>query len=326
MLSLRGLRPLSFMTTAKPQRRFTGHETFVCRYAWLPKVVKELSSHGGELLFKDESAAMVSLGVGKNMVRSAKFWAECTGVIEEIEGGGYGATEFGRLILGHEGYDEFLERIETLWLLHWKLARNPKRPLFHWEQMLNHWQRAEFSESEVLPFLMRGQRTDEAVKSERTFADGFRVFVNSYIPTRGRKGEIAEDNLDCPLVELGLLQKVGEKLKDAQTREPVYSFVIGPKSGITSALFAYCIWDYWRNSPYQGQSSLGFRFVSSAEGSPGQIFKLPELAVRPLLDGLSSATEGAFAFVESSAMQQVEMKRELTEEELIKLIYIPTDS
>ncbi len=304
--------------------RYSGHETFVCRYAWLPKVVRGLERD--PVLFKNEDRAMVQLGVGKNMVRSAKFWAECAGVIEGIDGGGYAATEFGRLILGHEGYDEFLQRIETLWLLHWKLATNSQRPLFHWVQLLNHWQRAEFSESEVLPFLKRGLAANETVKSERTFADGFRVFVNSYIPTRGRKGEIAEDNLDCPLIELGLLQKVGERLKEPHSREPVYSFVIGPKAGVTSGLFAYCIWDYWRNSQYAGQSSLGFRFVSSAEGSPGQIFKLPELAVRSLLDGLASATDGALAFVESSSMQQVEMKPDLTEEELIRHIYTTADS
>jgi hypothetical protein len=313
---------------AEPPRRFTGHETFVCRFAWLPKVVRELdTSRGGDpLLFRDEDTAMVRLGVGKNMVRSAKFWAECAGVIEEIPGGGWVATNFGRLILGHDGHDEFLQRIETLWLLHWKLATNPKRPLFHWEQMLNHWQRAEFSESEVLPFLVRGLRSDETVKSERTFADGFRVFVNTYLPTRGRKGEIAEDHLDCPLVELGLLQKVGERLKDDHTREPVYSFVIGPKAGITSALFAFCVWDYWENSHYQDQESLGFRFVSSAEASPGQIFKLPELAVRPLLEGLASATDGALAFVESSSMQQVEKTRGVAEEDLLKFIYTSAES
>lgn len=306
-----------------PPRRFTGHETFVCRFAWLPKVIRELGTD--PLLFKNEDIAMVKLGVGKNMVRSAKFWAECAGVIEEINGG-WAPTDFGQLVLGHDGYDEFLQRIETLWLLHWKLATNPKRPLFHWQQMLNHWQRAEFSESEVLPFLVRGLRTDESVKSERTFADGFRVFVNSYLPTRGRKGEIAEDNLDCPLVELGLLQKVGERLKDAHTREPVYGFVIGAKPGITSALFAYCVWDYWRNSLYKDQDSLGFRFVSSAEGSPGQIFKLPELAIRSLLDGFASETEGAFAFVESSSMQQVEKKQDLGEEDFLKFIYTPNNS
>jgi hypothetical protein len=311
------------MTATKPNPRYTGHETFVCRFAWLPKVVRELALNPA--LFSDEDDAMVRLGVGKNMVRSARFWADCAGIIEEIDGG-WGVTEFGTTILGYEGYDQYLQQIETLWLIHWKLATNPKRPLFHWQQMLNHWQRSEFSESEVLPFLVRGLRPEETVKSERTFADGFRVFVNTYLPTRGRKGEVAEDNLDCPLVELGLLHKAGERLKDDNTREPIYRFNIGNKPGIGSALFAYCVQDYWQHSPHAASKSLGFRFVSSAEGSPGQIFKMPELAVRPLLDGISEATEGAYLFEESSSMQQVTRKHSLSEEDFLKLIYLPADS
>ena len=307
-------------TTAIP--RFSGHETFVCRYAWIPKIVRELAF--SPYLFKDEDKAMVRIGVGKNMVRSAKFWAECAGIIEERDGG-WATTEFGRLIFGHDGYDEYFQHIATLWLFHWKLATNPKRPLFHWVQMLNHWQRAEFTESEVLPFLKRGLKVDEAAKSERTLADGFRVFVNSYLPTRGRKGEFAEDNLDCPLVELGLIRKVRGQVNDQHAREPVYGFILGPKPGISSALFAYCVWDYWQNSPYKSQLHLGFRFVSSAEGSPGQIFKLPELAVRPLLDGIKDATEGGLTFDESSSMQQVGRKGDPSEEDLLKFIYTLTD-
>lgn len=303
--------------------RYSGHETFACRFAWLPKVVRELGKN--RALFSNENDAMTRLGVGKNMVRSAKFWADCAGIIEELEGG-WGVTDFGSTILGHEGYDQYLQQIETLWLIHWKLAANPKRPLFHWHQMLNHWQRSEFSESEVLPFLIRGLQPDESVKSERTFTDGFRVFVNTYLPTRGRKGEIAEDNLDCPLVELGLLHNAGERLKDDNTREPIYRFNIGAKPDISDALFAYCVQDYWHHSPHAGSKSLGFRFVSSAQGSPGQIFKLPELAVRQLLEGMSAATEGAYLFEESSSMQQITRMQEISEAEFLKLIYLPADT
>ena len=42
-----------------PHRRFTGHETFVCRFAWLPKVIRELGKD--PLLFKNEDTAMVKL-------------------------------------------------------------------------------------------------------------------------------------------------------------------------------------------------------------------------------------------------------------------------
>lgn len=308
------------MIANQPQPRFSGHETFVCRYAWLPKVVKAVSSPGGSELLRDETEAMVRLGIGKNMVRSAKFWAESAQIIEETADG-TSITPFGQQILGHDGYDEFLERPETLWLIHWKIATNPKRPLFHWEQMLNHWHRPEFCESEVLPFLRRGMPPEQAKRSKRTLSDGFRVFVNSYCPSKGKKGEIAEDNLDCPLVELGLLRVAGERLSREGNRETIYSFDVEPKPSVSAELLAYCINDFWNNSHHNTSQSLGFGLVSSEAGSPGQIFKLPEAEIRSRLDFLSEATDGALAFEESHSMQQVWRRRSVSSAALLHAIY-----
>jgi hypothetical protein len=162
---------------------------------------------------------------------------------------------------------------------------------------------------------------EESSKSDRTFADGIRVFINSYVPSRGKKGELAEDNLDCPLTELGLIKKAGERRDGDNNRETVYSFVIGPKPGISADLFAYCVWDYWQNCPFSDQDSIGFRFVSTAEGSPGQILKLPELTVRALIEEISDVTSGALTFDESSSMQQVTRHHDLAEEDLLKFIF-----
>jgi len=46
------------MTAIKPTSRYSGHETFVCRYAWLPKVVKAVSSKDGGGLFRCEARSM----------------------------------------------------------------------------------------------------------------------------------------------------------------------------------------------------------------------------------------------------------------------------
>src|SRR5262245_2132233 len=51
--------------------RFSGHETFPCRYTWLPKAVARLQAK--PTLFADEDDAMVQLGVGKNMARAIRF-------------------------------------------------------------------------------------------------------------------------------------------------------------------------------------------------------------------------------------------------------------
>lgn len=310
------------MPSIDSKPRYSGHETFVCRYAWLPKVVAELTKPDGHHLFQDEDEAMVSLGVGKNMVRSAKFWAESAQIIEDREGGGHQVTVFGRELLGHDGHDTYLERPETLWLLHWKIATNPSRPLFHWEQMLNFWHRPEFSESDAMPFLEKALPKDQQGKSKRTLADGFRVFVNSYVPTRGRKGEIAEDNLDCPFAELGLIRIAGQRLAANQNRELTYSFNIEARPAITSELFAYCLQEFWTNSgKYREEKSLGSRIICSESGSPGQVFKLPEAALTILLDSLSSATDRALVFEESQSMQQVWRKRPMVMEVLLEAIY-----
>src|SRR5205823_3280695 len=58
------------MTTVTPYR-ISGHEGFPCRYTWLPKAVRGLGNNNSKL-FSDEDEAMVELGLGKNMVRSAR--------------------------------------------------------------------------------------------------------------------------------------------------------------------------------------------------------------------------------------------------------------
>ncbi|WP_038160130.1 DUF4007 family protein [Verrucomicrobium sp. BvORR106] len=311
------------MLPTNPSFRYSGHETFACRYAWLPKVVQALGKDEG--LFKDEDSAMVSLGVGKNMVRSAKFWAESAQIIVESPAG-HLVTPFGQQVLGYDGHDPYLEKIQTLWLLHWKISTSQERPLFHWYQMLNFWHRAEFAESEAVGFLERELPNDNrGQKSRRTLGDGLRVFINSYVNSRGRKGEVAEDNLDCPLVELGLIRIAGERKSSDGSRETLYSFHVDSKSEITPELFAYCVHDYWLNSPSrQSDESLSFKAISTEAGSPGQVFKLPEAALSALLDTLSLTTAGALSFEESHSMQRIWRTNDLRPDDLIQNIYDPS--
>lgn len=53
-------------TQTAPDFQYSGHETFPCRYSWLPKAVRHVKQDSGILL--RETDAMVKLGVGKNMV------------------------------------------------------------------------------------------------------------------------------------------------------------------------------------------------------------------------------------------------------------------
>ena len=90
---------------------FSGHESFSCKSLWLKKGYDYLNNGYN---FR-ESDAVISLGVGKNMVSSIRYWLKAFGLTEEDE-----LTEFADYIFSDkDGKDMFTEDLATLWLLHW---------------------------------------------------------------------------------------------------------------------------------------------------------------------------------------------------------------
>src|SRR3546814_3944020 len=49
-------------------RVFSGHESFACRYGWLPKLYEAISDDPA--LFSSDERAILKLGLGRNMVKS----------------------------------------------------------------------------------------------------------------------------------------------------------------------------------------------------------------------------------------------------------------
>lgn len=301
--------------------RIAGHESFPCRYTWLPKAVRALARD--PKLFSDEKAAMVDLGVGKNMVRSIRFWSQVSGIATTgAKGGGHGATELGAALLGERGFDPFLEDIQTLWLIHWNLSTDTKNPLLAWDFLLNRWQEPELVPTAILRALQTEAAKHEVDLSPVTIDQHWDTFLHTYVPTRGRKGEVQEDNLDCPLVELELIVRVGERVSDraAGRAEPVYAFRREEKPDITPALFLYCLNDFW-SKRHGTEGTLAFREVAHGHGSPGQIFKLPEDDIRRRLEQLERQTKGIFVYAEGATQQQILRNRLLDTMESLKAVY-----
>ncbi len=285
--------------TSGPAYRFTGHETFAVRYSWLPKAFFELNRN--PQLFSNEEDAMVLLGVGRNMVKSIRFWVQASGVANGVKQG-LVPTSFGKQILDEKtGFDPYLEDIRTLWLVHWKIASNAREPLFAWEFLFNRWQHPEISRTEVIAaFLQEATRMDRKL-STVTVEQHFDTFLHTYLPTRSTKGDVREDNLDSPLVELDLIRRAGEKrLANSGKTEWSYIFNRDVKPSVSPELFCYCIRDYWENRSLH-EETLSFRDIAVNVGSVGQIFKLPEADIRQRLEAIDSDSKGTLTFHESSA-------------------------
>jgi hypothetical protein len=284
--------------------RFSGHETFVCRYAWLPKAYRALRLNPA--CFNDEDCAIVELGLGKNMVRSLRFWVEATGVATSDKKRGLNLTEFAHAVLGEDGFDPYLEDVRTLWLVHWNISSRVDGGLFAWRFLLNHWPYPELTRSEALAAFTRESMKLGYAHSAITLSQHLDAFLHTYYPARSANVGV-EDSLDGPLVELSLLQPIGERKGENGRWETVFAFRREAKPDITPALFDYCLADFW--SRFRGgEETLTLHETTFAPCSPGQVLKLPEDDIRTRLEAYASLGSRAFSY-QPSAVQGLLSKR-----------------
>lgn len=314
--------PRTPIDIGKTKLRFSGHESFACRYAWLPKAYRALADDPTALA--DDERAMVELGVGKNMVRSIRFWIDVMGVATPQRGRVLNITPFGRAIFAVGGHDPYLEDVRTLWLLHWNLSSHVDDGVFAWRYLLNQWPHAEVTRSEALTAFGRESGRLGSQHSEVTLGQHFDVFLHTYVPSRTVTTAL-EDSLDCPLVDLGLLQYAGDRrVGGTGRREAVYAFNRGSKPEITTPLFEYCLHDFWRRW-HPTELTLTIRDVAVSLCSVGQVFKLPEDDVRARLEVYATSNQKLSFSYRPSAVQGLITRRDRRGYDFLAAIYNADD-
>lgn len=283
--------------------KFSGHETFTFRYGWLKKAVDGISVPN--LFTRDD--AIVTLGVGKNMVKSIKFWAMATRIIEEGKEGIHKTAIGGRLLTE---WDPYLEDPASLWLIHWLLATNPSRAAV-WYLSFNKYPRPDFTKNQLLEFLIElTSRYNMKIKST-TIGRDIDCFIRTYLPAKNDKSRI-EETFSCPLNELSLLNQ----LRDGES----YQFNVGPKNSLPAEIAGYALLNYIADS----QSSRKTISVSDSlyrEGSPGQVFKLDENSLVEYIEELHKLTGGAIELDDTAGLKQIYSKREYAPQELLITYY-----
>jgi hypothetical protein len=314
----RKIPPASADSESAEQFRFSGHETFACRFAWMPKAYRMVTSQPDG--WSDDDRCMLEMGIGKNMVRAARFWAFAMGIVSGKPGKDLAATRFGHDVFSAGGLDPYIEHPATPWLLHWKLSSNPDTPLFAWHFMFNRWPYPEFSRSDVLKAFERESGRLGHDHSEITLSQHLDIFLHSYLPSRSTVS--IEDALDGPLAELSLLQVVGERRTEGGRREPMYSFKRSRKTEISPALFNFVVDDYWKlRRP--GEATLSLRELCGGDCSPGRILLLNEDEIRLRLESTDAVGTGRnFDYLPSAIDGRVVRPSKTRKEpDLLRLVY-----
>lgn len=297
---------------------FSGHDTFALRHGWLKKIYDRacqlnacIDEEAGQIgrvedrsadLF-DPETAMAAFGVGKNMVRSMRYWAFAANFFSTADKKRYLIKPLGKAILADKtdgsrgGLDPFFEHPASLWLLHWEIATNA--------QFCTAW---DFAFSNFARTLFKKEELSEALKVH--VADrGWKVSHNSIekdvncilqmycsdLPDT--KAGIREESAESPLAELRLISR--------DSASGGYRFEIGPKSTLPPQILYYAIAKF---SAQRQSQVMNLDEIFYDHGSPGRVFKLDENSMCSMLELASDATNGALEWQETGPLRQLKIR------------------
>lgn len=309
---------------------FSGHETFALRQLWLKKAMdiatldknhpplyadrKNAGNRSSKKNVFSADTAIVTLGVGKNMVSSIKHWASACDVLADLNGVPT-PTEFGSKIFGDDGLDPYSEHSSTMWLVHWKLAggwRIPDQRTHRsttWFWVFNHIHEQTFNVKGLLKQLQEYAKQRSADISPVTLKRDVEVCLRSYID-RSENASI-DDCADSMLSELGLITvQSGDE----------YALRRGPKGTLTDGTFLYALLEFW-HSYAPDQATLSFETIAYEIGSPGRVFKLDEDSVAARLINLEVLTNEGYKWSDSGGQRQIIRTKAVTLEKALELAY-----
>ena len=161
--------------------------------------------------------AVASLGVGKNMVASIRYWSRAFGLSVNDK-----PTPFATSIFDTEnGYDPYLEDEGTLWLLHYFLITKEIASLYHLTFLDFQREKREFDRNQLLAFVRRKCNVPEQknVFNENTVKKDIGVLLHNYVaPTVIGSNE----DFSAIFLDLGLINALGSDCYSFNEIAPIH--------------------------------------------------------------------------------------------------------
>lgn len=245
---------------------FSGHESFICKQFWLKKGYDFINTNKK---FSD-NAAVVDLGVGKNMVSSIRFWLKAFGITDENDQ----LQQIADYIFGSKGIDTFIEDIATLWLLHNHLIKQGRASIYN--LIFNYFRKEtfDFTKEQLHSYLKRKCDETKSQYNSKTIKTDINVFLKNYLKPNngylnGKSDRISvEDDFIGLLQDLDLIKQY--RLPDAYGKEiDYYKIENEQRPNLPYQIVLYTILD---NPNYI--SSITFRELYVGFNSPGLTFAL----------------------------------------------------
>lgn len=292
------------------EMKFRAHETFFIRKGWISKGMRHVMENPDVFINKKENPMDV-LGIGSNMVKSLRYWLQAIGITEEPKSGKRTQkfTEFGTLVFNH---DRYIEETGTLYLLHYKLATNFELAT-SWYFFFNRFGLSDFTRDdfimELYKFLSMKDKTSNV--ASRSLEDDFNCIVNTYVPRYKTMPTrvSAENNIDCPFGEMGLIDIVKKERHNV-----VYKKSIPSPSTFNPWIVLAVIHDRAK-----GRNEIRLNELLTAEKNIGRIFNLDSIAMLDVLHNAESTDE--LKIIRTAGLDVIHLKNTYSFEECVQRYY-----
>ncbi|CAM8620849.1 Domain of unknown function DUF4007 [Acidimicrobiia bacterium] len=270
---------------------FARHETFHPRFGWIGKAYRGGIQDEIETGFFNGDEAVVRLGVGRNMVKSIRYWGQAYKILktQKIEGSRLtrsipspigDAMLGGSAASGQVGFDPYCELPGSLWLYHWWLLA-PKSDAPVWWLTFMEFSGVEFTAEELELFVedrlsQFGKPPVTAIKKDVS------CLLRMYLAENRQQSirSTFDDVIDSPFRELGLIQP-------SVSQPGALRFQIGAKPSLPPLVLAFACVDYLERV-VPGSRAVSIASLMHTPGAPGRAFKLTESAIE---EGLREASE-----------------------------------
>lgn len=290
--------------------KFRAHDTFFIRKGWISKGMRYVNNDSSVFISKKDNPMDV-LGIGANMVKALRYWLQAIKVTEEPASGKrlQNFTKFGKLVFEH---DKYIEEMGTLYLLHYKLAGNFELAT-SWYYFFNVFALSDFSRedfaSQITSYIK--MQNEEISVALRSIEDDFNCIINTYVPrNKTMPAKVsAENNIDCPLGEMGLIDIIKREKNNT-----VYKKNIPSPASFNPWVILAVIHD---NAV--GRSEIGLNELLTKEKNIGRIFNLDSIA---MLDVLHSAERtGELKIIRTAGLDVIRLKNHYSFEECVQRYY-----
>ena len=254
--------------------KFRAHDTFFIRKGWLSKGMRNVVASKDVFVTKDKDRnPMDVLGIGANMVKALRYWLQVVGLTEEPSKGQriQSLTELGSIVYEQ---DPYIEEMGTLWLLQYQLAKN-RDEATAWYFFFNEFNMIEFTREDFLKSIQNYILMAQEQAAVRSLNEDFSCIINTYV-SRAKTSSARvspENNIDCPLGELGLIDVLGKK-----DNFIIYKKSVPASESINPWVVLAVIYDQ-----ANGQSEIGLSTLLNSPCNIGRVFNLDPITMIEIL-------------------------------------------